>query len=201
MGKNIYFSTYVNTNGVKVFPNNIKTNHDYRYSLTIPFIGRDGGPTAVVIMKNPSRAGLFKETIEKMLSDDTVYNVCDYVYKRDEKFSKLIILNLFPVYGPTPKNIKIESLKSAEQKNEEVIRGIIDSLTEQDKIILGWGGYPDGYWKREVYREQIKKVLEIIQDKPTYRVGEELNEGKFPQHGKVWYDFEELLEFKHIRWS
>ncbi|MFD0588624.1 DUF1643 domain-containing protein [Paenibacillus sp. GCM10027627] len=222
MNKSVYFSSFVDDKKIATNPKTIHNNDEYRYSLTIFFKRKVAGPTAVVIMKNPSKAGIIDETNKKLLSDDTIYHVCDYIFKRQEKFSKLIILNLFPIYGSTFKNIdfknNIKQLtgKSGEySRNDKEIETIVDSLTNTDKIILAWGGYPSlGVKKsskneeqkleeqvkeqvKELYAQRIKKVLKIIDGRPTYKVGKGLTNGKFPQHGKMWYDYEELELFSH----
>lgn len=151
MGKSVYFSQFVDVERIETIPKTIKNKNldRYRYSLTIPFKERSSGPTAVVIMKNPSKAGFFDEDNKKLLSDDTIYRVCDYIYKRKEKFSKLIILNLFPIYGSTFKNIAIKNIRELTgetggySQNDKVIKKVLNSLTiKEDRIILAWGGYP-----------------------------------------------------------
>jgi len=166
-------------------------------------------------MKNPSKAGNIEEDSKKMLSDDTVYKVCDYIYKHRDNFSRLIILNLFPIYGSTFKNIVFNSTneligsKLEYSRNNVVISEVIASLTTNgDRIILAWGGYPNLSKSKkvsktrkkqviELYKRRIKEVLNIIADRPTYKVGEGLTDGKFPQHGKMWYDFDPLQRFSH----
>lgn len=223
MVKNIYFSPFVSTEEIEIIPKtvNVKPLDKYRYSLTIPFEKRRRGPTAVVIMKNPSKAGFFDGDSKKLLSDDTIYRVCDYIFKRKEKFSKLVVLNLFPIYGSTFKNIAFKNIRELTgevggySQNDKVIQEVINSLTnEGDRIILAWGGYPnisgnlkDDFSKsrqkliNKLYVQRIKKVLNIIKGRPVYKVGTMLTDGKFPQHGKMWYDFEELELFDHPKLS
>ncbi|WP_371069656.1 DUF1643 domain-containing protein [Sediminibacillus sp. JSM 1682029] len=215
MTKKIYFSSYIDTEKIITEPA-IIFNSSYRYSLEIPFKNRKEGPTAVVIMKNPSKAGLIDDDSQEILSDDTIYKVCDYLYKSKLKFKKVIVLNLFPIYGSTFKNIVFnnpnqltgESLNSA--YNNKVYESTINSLeSKDDRIILAWGGYPDLKIKKKalpaevkqsvilLYKHRIKDVLEIIGNNQTYKVGYELTDGKFPKHGKMWYDFQPLIPFFH----
>lgn len=215
MTRKIFFSSYIDTDGIITDPA-IISNTNYRNSLEIPFKNRKLGPTAVVIMKNPSKAGLIDSDTQKVLSDDTIYKVCDYLYKHKLKFKRVIVLNLFPIYGSTFKNIVFdnpnqltgESLNSA--YNNKILEGTVESLqSEDDRIILAWGGYPDLKKKKKaltaevkqnvtlLYKHRIKEVLEIIGNKQTYKVGDKLTDGKFPQHGKMWYDFQSLIPFSH----
>nr|WP_255358543.1 DUF1643 domain-containing protein [Halobacillus sp. KGW1] len=183
--------------------------------MTVPFKTRLSDRVAVVIMKNPSRAGIHDAKMKRKISDDTIYKVCDYLYKDSFDFSKVIILNLFPIFGPTFKSLIIDDpnvLLGKElnnERNNEVIMQVLNSIRNvPHKIILAWGGYPnmgDNLTKEErdlirtMYKQRINEVLSMIGDRATYKVGENLSDGKFPPHGKVWYDYERMVRFSDPR--
>lgn len=214
MRKNILFSSYIDTNKISTIPKEIKiqnSNNFYRYSINIPFKNREEKRVAIVIMKNPSKAGIYDKKLKTRLSDDTVYNVCDYIYKHELRFSEVIILNLFPIYGPTFKNITVESQdeylgeKLLIDENDKVLLQILNSY-KNSVLILAWGGYPNLDKKttkeqkqkiRNLYRQRINNVLDLIGEKTTYMVSDKLINDIFPPHGKFWFDFEKLTMFNH----
>jgi hypothetical protein len=98
--KKVYFSTYIDINNITMDPSNTNIG-SHRYLLKIPFLNRPTGKTAIVIMKNPSMASK-KDSDKRLLSDDTIYRVCDYLYKlNNPMFKEVIILNLMSIYGGT----------------------------------------------------------------------------------------------------
>lgn len=99
----VYFSKYCIEAEIKA---KFNETGEYRYLLTVPFKGRDNSKHAVVIMKNPSNAGKQDEN-GKYISDDTVYRVLDYLFKNENNYSKVTILNLFPQIGGKQKILKI----------------------------------------------------------------------------------------------
>lgn len=216
MNKTILFSSYIDIKNIETIPKEIeliKPDNDYRYSITIPFKNRKKERVAIIIMKNPSKAGIYDHQTQNKISDETIYNVCDYIYKHKYKFSKVIILNLFPIYGSTFKNIAIKDQNEYlghnlnTIRNDEIITEVLTSINDYT-LILAWGGYPDmgkkstrkqNYNTRKLYRQRINQILNIIGDRPTYKVGSQLTNNIFPSHGKVWFDFEELETFSHTK--
>ncbi|MBB6452769.1 hypothetical protein HNQ94_001215 [Salirhabdus euzebyi] len=194
----VYFSSYVDEENIVVNPtNNIENNSIcHRFSLTIPFKQRPNGGNVLVFMKNPSDAG--KEYHKKKISDDTLYKVLDYLYKAEQRFSKVIILNLFTIVNGTASNIK-EYIGSDEElifreKNNNLIEEHLSQYNEaNDEIIAAWGSY-NGILESK-YNKRIKEVLKIIGDRPLKIVGKTVNNGKYPGHGKWWYDYEPILPY------
>ncbi|WP_242243356.1 DUF1643 domain-containing protein [Bacillus cereus group sp. BfR-BA-01309] len=118
----------------------------HRFSMTIPFLGREEGGHAIVILKNPSKAGKLDKGNRK-LSDETIYKVLDYLYKHENNYAKVTVLNLFSIYGSVFKSIaiKIEEVENLSlYKNQQVLSNIIKTYNpKKDIIIFAWGGYPD----------------------------------------------------------
>lgn len=132
------------------------------------------------------------------MSDDTIYTVLDYLYKRiDYQISKVTFLNFTMVNGisshlkqyiGTPEELAFR------KQNDEVIKSIISEVDiNKDLIIAGWGNYSPVL--ESVYKKRIREVMSIIGDKPIFRVGPMVNKSKYPGHGKLWYDYEELLPY------
>jgi len=162
-------------------------------------------------MKNPSEAGKIDHN-NRLLSDDTVYNVLDYFYKLG--YCKVIILNLFAIYGGSFnkfKNYKFKDLIGP--KNDKEIFGVLKNI-ERDRscLVAAWGGYPkitkskneeDKVHKvtrkkiRDGYDKRVKDVLKIIEEIgiPLYKVGDGIVDEEFPPHGKGWYDYEPLVPY------
>ncbi|WP_456028115.1 DUF1643 domain-containing protein [Bacillus cereus] len=198
--KPIYFSKYIDEEYILTEPNIINGNDLYRYSMTIPFKGRHNSKKAIVIMKNPSKAGKYDVQAQRKFSDETIYRVTDYIYKHEQNYSKIIILNLFAIYSSLfDKNVKEELIYGNDNMeiNNRVILSILEEIQEGDRIILAWGGYPKRAGFRENYRERIKEVMTLLEGVTLWRVGElvEINKSFFPQHGLNWFDYEKMKEF------
>jgi hypothetical protein len=193
----VYFSDYVDEENILVNPiNDIVTNSIcHRFSITIPFKQRTNGGHVLVFMKNPSDAG--KIYNNKKISDDTLYKVLDYLYKT-ERFSKVTILNLFTIVYGTASNIKDyigsnEEVKFRERNNKIIKEYLLEYDESKDEIIAAWGSY-NGILESK-YNKRIKEVLEIIGNRPLSIVGKTVNNGKYPGHGKYWYDYENILPY------
>ncbi|PEV47418.1 DUF1643 domain-containing protein [Bacillus thuringiensis] len=199
--KKILFSNYIDEKGITIVPNvgNLSlTGEVHRYAITVPFKERSlKGGHAIVIMFNPSKAGRIDED-GKMVSDETTYNVLNYLYQSDEKFSKVTILNLFSLYEPNlnKKNNYIKDIEEVNnQENDRKIAEIIGTAGEfQEKIIVAWGGRPKGV-SSHVYRGRIKFIKEILKGKIVYHVYDPYRKSKTPQHGSQWCDYEKIIPY------
>jgi hypothetical protein len=195
--KKVYFSNFIDEGKIKMQPQSLnETDHDgilHRFSLTIPFREKREGGHAIVIMKNPSNAGK-KDENGLRISDDTIYKVLDYLYKQTKY--KVTILNLFTMVNGTPAYLK-EYIGTPEELrfrklNDDIFKSVISNFNmNKDIIIAGWGDYKP--LLESAYKQRIREVLTLIDNKPIYRVGPMVNKNKYPGHGKLWYDYEELL--------
>ncbi len=212
--KTYYFSSYIDEDGIVTHPAVISESDKYRYSIQIPFKDRDQkkGKIAVVIMKNPSKAGR-KESLPnnqtRRISDETIYRVLDYLYKHPEDFSSVIILNIFALYASVLKDDETEAETNQKHvvdkltdvdslaKNDTIIASTIAKLKEGDRVIAAWGGYPQLKGFNGKYRERIEKIRKLFNGKELWRVGDIVKDGtlQFPQHGSKWVDFEKMELF------
>ncbi|WP_107950270.1 DUF1643 domain-containing protein [Lysinibacillus parviboronicapiens] len=198
--KEVYFSEYIDEENIVMDPPIYNANEDtlHRYSLTLSFRDRKGGGHAIVILKNPSKAGK-EDNTGRRLSDDTIYKVSDYLYKK-KSYQKITILNLFTIVSGMTGNIRELIGTSDEQihrnKNNNVLLQLLDEDVfneEKDRIFAAWGDYSK--LLESQYKKRIREVLGLIGDKPLYRVGSMVNGTKYPGHGKYWYDYEEVLPY------
>lgn len=199
--KTVYFSNYIDQANIKVNPSILEIEGElHRFSLTIPFHNRKGEGNAIVFLKNPSNAGKIvvdEEGENRKVSDDTIYNVTDYLYKQ-KKFQKVIIVNLFTIVSGNTERIKgcigkDRGRTYQEANDKEILRILHDYHEEKDIIIAAWGASTS--LKKGEYDKRIKEVLRIIEDRPLYRVGPMVGAGRYPGHGKYWYDYEEIRVF------
>ncbi|OBZ07576.1 hypothetical protein A8L34_25935 [Bacillus sp. FJAT-27264] len=198
--KRFYFSSYIDEESIKTNPENIEDEGGlYRYSIRIPFIdaAERSGKRAIVIMKNPSKAGKYDLVAERKLSDDTIYKVLDYLYKHEENFSEVIILNLFALYGSVFNNDLNEQKIYGNgnlEKNNKVISETIKKRLNGDRIVIAWGQYPKKKNFGNNYRKRINQVMKLLDGAPLWRVGDKVKIGdcEFPQHGLQWVDFEKM---------
>ncbi|MED3962840.1 DUF1643 domain-containing protein [Niallia taxi] len=199
--KPVYFSKYIDVEHIHTEPNTIDASDLYRYSISMPFKERHQSKKAIVIMKNPSKAGKFDMKFQRKLSDETIYRVTDYLYKHEQNFSNVIILNLFAIYSSIfDKNVKEDLLygNNNMEINNRVIISTLKEMQEDDIVIAAWGGYPNRAGFRDNYRERVKEVMTLLDGITLWSVGElvKTDSRYFPQHGLNWYDYEEFKELK-----
>lgn len=135
----------------------------------------------IIILKNPSRAN-------KEISDKTVYNVSNYIYRNRDRYDvlkdigKVIILNLIPHYE-TYSN-KLEPLKD-EVICAENLRIINRLSSEHSKVIIAWGNHPSGLFQEyENLKIQVMKILTNNSNKVFYV--DKFSTAGNPKHGQVW---------------
>lgn len=180
------------------YEDDLHSTFHHRYSLTIPYVGREEGGHAIVIMKNPSNAGKYDEQ-GRRVSDDTIYMVLDYIYKLQNYSIKYVtILNLFTLTGGTLKDLKgfigttTENMKRRE--NNIVIQRTLEHFdSSKDLIIAGWGA--KSTLNIRPYKQRVQEVIRLLDGKPLYRVGPLVGKGVFPGHGKYWYDYKKLRSY------
>lgn len=137
------------------------TGLNLRYLLYVPLHPR---PTRslLVIGKNPSAA-----TAKQ--SDQTVNQITRYVQKsgKIEGVEQIIVANLYAYYGTdsgilVTKLDKLGDAKVVGPRNDEFIA---EAASKAERIIVAWGGKPDGAskaWSDEYYDPRVRAVLELL---------------------------------------
>ncbi len=156
-----------------------KSGKRYWLELTI---NQSKKETIIVIMKNPSRA-------TKEISDKTVYNVTNYIYKNSECYKelkdigKIIILNLIPLYKTYSKELVNQGQLIKDKNNLEIISNFSKEIK---KVIIAWGNYPKGL--KNEFEEIKNSVLHILNENNNlvYYVDKLSELQKNPKHGQVW---------------
>jgi hypothetical protein len=164
----------------------IKTGHQKRYWLSLE-IDEKKSDGIVVILKNPSRAN-------KLISDKTVFNVSNYIFKNREKYAalrnigKIIIVNLMPNYL-TDSSRLIAFKKTIINKEN---RKVLNSFCQQYKnVIIAWGDHPKGlYEEYEKLKASAMRILRKHQNQVFYV--QKMSAARNPKHGQVWGYHNEL---------
>jgi len=145
----------------------------------------------LVILKNPSKAN-------DKISDKTVFNVSNYIYKNRERNPVLeqvgfiTIVNLMPHY--LTDSSKLQELKSEviDQKNLKTIHKFCKL---NKKVIIAWGNHPKGLQEEyEVLKAETKKILTSNKNEVFYV--DKLSAAGNPKHGQVWGYHNTLKTFK-----
>jgi len=155
--------------------------------LTIDETKKD---SIVVILKNPSRAN-------KEVSDKTVYNVSNYIYRNQDKYDfledvgSLIIVNLIPHYQTYSDQLKVLSNDVICTENLRVI----DDITKQNsKVIIAWGNHPSGLYKEyETLKSEALQILAKNNNEIFYV--DKLSAAGNPKHGQIWGYKNDLLKY------
>lgn len=167
----------------------IDASNSFRYLLTVPYLDNKSDRSALVIMKNPSKA-------DKTISDHTINNVLKFC---EGKYSKVYFMNLFPFYSTDPLGVK-EFIKSKDfekimKKNDEVLKATIH---ECDDVIVAWGR--DSIGNKEAYLKAIQRIEKIIDDSEKTKNAVKLKGGnedkQYPWHPQVWAVNNELELYK-----
>jgi hypothetical protein len=160
-----------------------------RYWLELT-INKDCNENVIVIMKNPSRA-----TLE--VSDKTVFNVCNYIFKNVndraelKNIGKIIILNLIPFYETYSKELIAFKDEIIDYPNLEVIRKY---TLNDSRVIIAWGNHPDKlYQEYEILKQEVLKILKE-NNNDVYYV-DKLSAAENPKHAQIWGYENELKKF------
>lgn len=106
---------------------------DFRYTLRLPFAGREESGRVAVILKNPSAADVSR-------ADTTIRRVEKYVHRHFPDASDLVILNLYAYRATATKDVKDRMNWPGDAIgpcNDYYIESYCTSATD---IILAWGG-------------------------------------------------------------
>lgn len=195
-----WFGSHIDTDNIETIPP-LLGQSDWRYSLVIPFRNRPiDGPTAIVVMKNPSQAGLRVDG--RVKSDMTVYKLCHYFFVRH--YSKLIVLNLFGRYGtdldtvPHTSAYDLVGPRPDWRANDRVIHYYLRRLRHgTDTVAVAWGDKNKVRGSRRDYDRRISMVVRRLR-----RYATELwtypSNGEYPVHPAdkaSWMDWEELVHY------
>lgn len=201
-----WFGPHIDTEHIKTIPT-LTDESNFRYALEIPFKERSiDGPSAYIVMKNPSQAG--RKKFGRMQSDKTVYKVCHYFYVR--KYSKVIILNLAGMYATYISEVDHNSFLDIVapttdiHANDKVIKRVLKKFRPgTDLIAVGWGGFNNINGSKRVYDNRISKVVQILQQysKELYMHPCDGNYPYHPAHDTSWHDWEELVLYQPKRLS
>lgn len=131
----------------------IKTSIGYRFLIEYHLQNEDTDRSALVIMKNPSKA-------DKKVSDDTVNRVLEIMYRC--KYSNVLIMNLFPKYATDPKDLG-EVSEDILRINDEILSYVAGKNV---KIFLGWGDRCGV--RKAVYKLRISSVRERLEHKRVF---------------------------------
>ncbi len=158
----------------------LKSKNGKRYWLNLEIDkNKSGGIT--VILKNPSRA-------DKTISDKTVFNVSNYIYRNQKKYSEfknigtITILNLIPNYLTDSSGLKEFKETIIDPEN---IRILNEYCGKNKNVIIAWGNHPNGlYYEYEKLKAETKKIL-IENKNQVFYVDKMTNAGN-PKHGQIW---------------
>jgi len=154
------------------------------------YIDASKSESIVVILKNPSRAN-------KEVSDKTVYNVCNYIYRNQDNHNVLkavgsiVILNLMPHYQTYSNQLEPLNNEVICQQNTDTIRSF---TSEHSNVIIAWGNHPKGLFKQyEFLKVQVMEILAENSNKVFYV--DKLSIAGNPKHGQIWAYNNELKTY------
>lgn len=147
----VRYKEYVNVTSIYCDENN-----DIRYCLEVELENCDKTKTALVIMKNPSKA-------DKNNSDQTVNTVLEVMYKSG--YGKCYIMNLIPYYATDSAEIaeKAEEIDEVYFLNDQHLKSRIDNAT---RIFVAWGG--NSSFNIDFYNSRIQKIKSLLEGKTVY---------------------------------
>jgi len=160
-----------------------------RYWLTLE-IDKTKKEKIIVILKNPSRA-------TKDISDKTVFNVTNYVYKNRntnkllKNIGTIVILNLIPNYETYSEKLQHLENSILDKKNLETIN---EFSSKNTKVIIAWGNPPKGLVQEyNEIRDSTLSILKKNKNKVFYI--HKLSVLGNPKHGQIWAYKNEMKKF------
>ncbi len=163
-----------------------------RYCLKLEINNNKTG-TIIVILKNPSRAN-------KSVSDKTVFNVSNYIYKNQKKYHQLkdvghiIILNLIPNYLTDSKQLIKFKKTIINKKNISILEKY---CKKHKNVIIAWGDSPAGL--SQEYKQLKTKIKNILTENENHVFYvDKLTKANNPKHGQVWGYKDKLEELKEL---
>ncbi len=168
----------------------LKNDNEKRYWLNMK-IDNDKDESIIIILKNPSRA-------TKEISDKTVFNVSNYIFRNREKYPKLkgigniIILNLIPRYETYSEQLKFSEGKIIDQENLDILK---EFCKRHKKVIIAWGNHPNGLFRE--YQNLKSFTMNILTENGNeiFYIDKMSKIGN-PKHGQIWGYENELIEYK-----
>lgn len=158
----------------------LKKTDKKRYWLNLE-IDKTKNESITVILKNPSRANM-------EISDKTVFNVSNYIYRNREKYAELknigniTILNLIPNYETYSGKLKPLKEEIIDQEN---LKTINDFCGNHKKVIIAWGNHPSGLFNEyETLKSSTMDILDKNQNEVFYV--DKMSKAENPKHGQVW---------------
>ncbi len=187
------YPEYVDTKNIRLQENK---NKKCRYYLEIPFKNctNDYKNELCVILKNPSKAN-------KTKCDKTVKNVCEVVY--NNKYKKLIILNLFPYYSTEVKGLKAFFISSDYYKEMSInIKNIKRYCNKDIDIVYAWGKID---FCKNIYNQIIEILISEIKGNIFYVECKDCNNKncnnknhgsiRYPLHGLKWKNNSKFIQY------
>ncbi len=166
----------------------LKSAEGKRYWLKLQ-IDENKEESIVVILKNPSRA-------KKDVSDKTVYNVSNYIFRNRENYSQLrnigniVILNLFPNYETYSSQLKSLGDHLMDPEN---IRTLDEFCGTHTKVIMAWGNSPKGLFDEyELLKSQTMNILSKNRNELFYV--DKMSLMGNPKHGQIWGYNDKLIQ-------
>lgn len=163
----------------------LKNNKRYKLTIELKPLEKNkksGDKTYLIILKNPSKAGAKNISI----SDKTVSTVARYFHKNELDYNKIIIMNLFPVYGTD--STKLYLLDENKLYDNNNINYIKTEIKLASKIVLAWGSHPVKC--KDIFEKMKNEISESLKNKKNIFVMKRNGiTHKNPLHGQVWgYD-------------
>jgi hypothetical protein len=166
-----------------------KRTEDKRYWLKLT-INENKKESLIVILKNPSRA-------TKDISDKTVFNVTNYIYKNSNRYKQLknvgtiIILNLIPNYETYSENLLNITSNIIDRQN---LKTIDNFSSQHNNVIIAWGNPPKGL-KNEYNKIKEEVLLTLKKNKNHIYYIHKLSALGNPKHGQIWAYKDKMIEY------
>ncbi|MFY0520994.1 DUF1643 domain-containing protein [Lysinibacillus sp. UGB7] len=163
---------------------------NYRYLLSFESRNRNKGEEVVIVLMNPSKAGIYNG-VEKV--DPTVGKVLCWCERQN--YHTVHILNLFPYRDPNPLQLTTLGFTTLIGNQARCNTRITDTCNNSSisKVIVAWGDC-DGILPNLVQR-RTNWLWGILDINKVYHVGDKTENGN-PRHGRMWNRNPQLNKWK-----
>ena len=142
----------------------------HRYSLTIPFLGRETGVSLIVVGQNPSQA-------DQCVADKTINYLEKFVFRNLPKYDQIIMLNLFT---------RMDKKKIEKDILDEYSNAHFESMiTPNSDVLLVFGKLKNE--RAYTFRERAKDVRGVLSKNRLYKLAIGTEYAPHPGNPKITY--------------
>jgi hypothetical protein len=144
----------------------------YRYHLARDWSEGEVPRSLLFVMLNPS-------TADAHVDDRTIGRCVGFALA--ERYTRVDVVNLFAYRTPHPSALKTQWEFGVDVVGPDNDNSIRHYVTLASGVVVAWGAFDPGVRLRKRYDDRKAKVLELVQGRPLFGLGDPTKDGS-PRH-------------------